>query len=186
MPFLTPKPGWIDWWCYSLSANAGRHNHEIVIYEDDSVEIVLDFITMGIMKHRYHLYGTHEKLSEGSGWLFIDRIQKVTPTPTDEPQDLNIRDFGEALLLDYIRTARTPHLQHPQDMLNMSARWQENFDVLLILPIYVQATIDGLRYMHEEPSDDYDAPDIQSVEEVADVLTRLDKGKFERLERQSL
>ncbi|MCA9885893.1 MAG: hypothetical protein KC708_23100 [Anaerolineae bacterium] len=188
MPFLRPSKDWMDWWEHRLSASGGRRNYEIIIYEDDSVEIAVDYLWMGIPNHRYYLYGDLEKLSETYGRVHISQVRKAMPTESGEPDVINLTDFEGAIVFEYFYVTRSPHLQHPHDMLVMAqaygANWNDHFNVLFVLLPFVQETIDSLRWMYENPSEDYEPPDINSIDEVAKLLAMLDKCKFERIEKK--
>jgi hypothetical protein len=190
MPDFKPRPGWSEWWRYRLKTGAGRHNYEVVFYDGDAAEIVVDYVYMGIDRHRYHLYGTRRAISDSYGWIRIDRIEKAAPVPnSDSPQSLDISDFEGNILFEYYHISRTPFHQHPHDMLTMMqpmgyADWQEYFEVVLVLHPFAEETFDALRYMHENPSDDYDPPDVDAIEEIEDILSMLDKKKLEIVGKQ--
>lgn len=188
MPFMEPRQDWTEWWESRLWASAGWHDYEVILYKDETAEIAIDYASMGTPKHRYHLYGEHKKISDGHGWIVIDRIEKVTPTDTGQSPDINIHDFDGSILFEYFRVEKSPNFQHPHDMLTMaqnfgSAGWQKYFDVYLVLAPLVEEIIEGLRYAHENLSEDYEVPDFKAVEEVAVVLRMLDKSKFERIRK---
>ena len=186
MPILNPQQNWVDWWEYRLWASAGQHNYEVVLYKDNSAEIMINYAIMGQPKHRYHLYGEHNKISGDYGLISIKQIKKMSPTQTNDIEEINIQDFEDGILFEYFRVVRSPHFQHPQDMLEMakafgSAGWQEYFDVYLVLSPFVEELIESLHYAHENPSEDYPIPNIETVEVVAELIKMLDKRKFEKL-----
>lgn len=184
MTLLRPQKAHVHWWANEVMASAGGFRQEIVVYQDNTVEIVHDSRTMGIGKERFMLYGRHEMISTGYGWIYIDTIHKVTDESPEQFQAVNIDAYDGSLLLEYFRTPGLPHVQHPHDMMNVSARWIEQFDMLLIVQPFVDEMIGGFEYMFANPSEykGADFTDQQAVEAVAQLLRSLDKQKFSRVD----
>lgn len=182
MPFLNPRLGWVNWWEYKLHATASWQRYEVVFYDDNQTEIALDHMGMGIDPHRYYLHGTVEKLSDQYGRIFITRVEKAMPSESDNPLEINIQDYEGSLLLEYFLVESSPHYQHPHDMLNMAATWYPQFEMLLILPTFTSEMVDALIWMYDNPSDDYDPPDVEAVKEVGEIVRYLDKCKLRKTE----
>lgn len=102
---------------------------------------------MGNEWFRYRLYGKHERISEGFGWLRIDRVEDLHQSPTEIVH-------AEALLIEviyeYIKVPRSSFPRHPANMLWLAGRWNAYFDLILFTNNFVMESFDSLKLAIEQ------------------------------------
>jgi hypothetical protein len=165
--------------------SAGIHYYGMFFYEDETCEMRVDYRYMGIERQRFHLYGSHQKITDHFGWLHINRIEQRS---SDIAVDLSIKDV-ETITFEYFRIPQAPHFAHPADMLAHiqlagNAYWNKHFDVFVVLHPFIDEIIAGLHYIFEHPSEYEELPDEQNVRQIEDLLRMLDKVKFSTVQKQ--
>jgi hypothetical protein len=143
MPLLVPQKNYVQWWEFEIFASAGNYRQEIIFYGDNTVQIIHDSNASMVDHSRFLLSGKYETLSDDYGWLHIDSIRKATDESIQQFTEINLHDFNDSIAFEYYCVLRSPHVQHPNDMLNVAARWTEHFDCLIILQRFTVEVIEA-------------------------------------------
>ncbi|MBK8029345.1 MAG: hypothetical protein IPK17_07485 [Chloroflexi bacterium] len=166
-----------------VRANAGGLDAKLTIREDGSVECVLHLGGM-IKPSRYTLHGRYEPHTDTYGWL---RVERVTLYQDEAFIDFPIEALGCELIYEVIKLSRSPVLQHPGDVLWVSAHWNKYFDLLLFPIRHVIECYEGLKYVLENDELDDLPPDLRQhinadfMRHLEDLVLRMDKMKFARV-----
>jgi hypothetical protein len=133
---------------------------------------------------QYSLQGRYEARTEAYGWLRIERVTLAAPSAAIT---VPIEALGCELIYEVVKVARSPVVEHPNDMLGMSGRWNEWFDLLMFPIGLVVECYYGLKYLIEV--DDLEAypPDLRQhitpefMRHLEDLVLLMDKLKFARV-----
>lgn len=184
MTLLNPQKSYAHWLEFELRASGG-YRQEIILYQDDTVEIICDSHTMASGKRRFLLNGSYEKFSDDHGWIHIDTIRTATDAKFEQFSEIDLSDFDNSITLEYFRVCRSPYHQHSHDVLNIVGRWTEYFDYLVILQPFTVEVIEALTYMltHADEYQPEELPNAKIVPVVAELLYDFDRQKFQRIEQ---
>mgnify|MGYP000563054109 CR=1 FL=1 len=193
MAFLIPKSEPLEWWeSWLWTGGGGKHQFEVIIYADQTVELALRAPVQGLQEKLYRFSGKHLPRTSTYGELHLTRLEKQIPM-LDASQagiEVDLADFENMLRFEYFRVEKTHHDQHPRDALSMMrdlghAGWNEEFDVFVVMHPFVETLLEALHINIEEPSRNTRVPNPEILEEVEVVLRELDKRKFVSVQRAS-
>lgn len=166
-----------------LQASAGGTEARLTIQDSSAVECALIRWQMSDRTH-YSLRGRYEPRTAAYGWL---RVEQVILDPQSAAAALPIEALGCELIYEVIKLARSPVVEHPNDMLGMAGRWNEWFD-LIVFPIgLVVECYYGLKYLIDIDDLDTYPPDLRQhinadfMRHLEDLVLLMDKLKFARV-----
>jgi hypothetical protein len=166
-----------------VHASAGSVDASLAFDASGEVRCTVRWRVMSDIVFHYGLYGTHSPLSDAYGLLRIQRVEDLK-----DGADIPIELLDAELILEYIHVTLSPHWQHDQDAIWMSARWNEHFDLILLVSDFVTEVFEGMKYILAEGLVDDTYPPETRERITPDLISQfqnlffLDKMKFVKSE----
>ncbi|MGF1506732.1 MAG: hypothetical protein ACFB51_16605 [Anaerolineae bacterium] len=127
------------------------HRETTLTLDDETVHIAIKENWMGLGRHDYVLAGRHRQLSSAHGWITIDSAdhRAYGDEEVETTRSYDVKMIGGAVICEYFKIARSPHLEHPGELGHMQrmgyANWPDQFDLLMIVNKFTEDMIYAMK-----------------------------------------